>query len=163
MKLSSQVSLPEFFGALGVVASLIFVGLELRHANFLAESASVSEINNQFNELNLLVVQQPGFAELLYQYDSDPSTVSSAMRQQIMFWAISWFNVYDAAWKSHQLGIIDNESFGSYTASACSTIPSLPHLRDFWDEVKYAFTPGFVEYVDRQCPKHDSYKAFSQP
>jgi hypothetical protein len=145
-------SITEFIGALSIVLSLVFVGLELRHANNLAEAESVQSINEMFAEkLNndksewivaLLAEEMDGqLIEVFYHLE----------REQMM-------NILESAWKSFDRGIIDDAQLTAYMNLGCRSIFGGININEHlfwgeraWSEYKREFNPDYVAYIERHC------------
>jgi hypothetical protein len=143
----------EFAGAAGVVLSLIFVGMELRHANNLAEAEAVQSINLMMNEVLLTAMSD----ELTLKDAADRSDISISEARR-GFRNVYFLNMYEAAWKAHERGIIDDEMFSVYLDAVCGDVFLRSNVNMFvgingatWAEARSAFNPHFVEQLEMAC------------
>ena len=142
----------ELASAAAVVISLIFVGLELRQANVLAEAESVWNINSLMNDVLVTQVESPELNELFVKEKSEELSAAEAMR--VGSWAIMWLNVYETQWKFHDKGIVSDEDFEGYSAAACWEIANVTAIRDTWRVLGESYSLGFQQFVAEECPKH---------
>ena len=138
----------EIISAAAVVISLVFVGLEIRQSNHLAASEAVFDINSAYIQQSLLVAESTDLADIFVKVFETNEQLSSAELRRLQAYGDAFLNISDAAWVSHNSGIIDDQSYRAYMFAACSSI--MP-MREYWNEVKNGYTAGFVEYVDSNC------------
>ena len=150
------VNIKEAIGVLAVVLSLLFVGAELRHANSLAEAESVQTLNEMANAINLAVATDPELASIFVRLhqeknlrteDLDPTELGS-----LSALLSAWMNVYEAAWKSRERGIISQEGFEGYMEGACIEFSLQPVTIQRWRLQRVAFSKPFIEIIENTCP-----------
>jgi hypothetical protein len=142
----------EFLGAFSIVLSLVFVGLELRHANNLAEAEAVQSINEMFAEKLNNDKSEWVVTLLAAQSGEDIETVFMHTERE------QWMNILESAWKSFDRGIIDDVQLAAYLNAGCRVIfqeiDVSEHLlwgERTWDEYKQDFNPGYVAALERHC------------
>ena len=155
LKLKKTVRYAEVVSAVALVASLLYVGFEMRQSNAIAEFEAVSDLNSSFNELNLLFATDVELIDLFVRAQNDSNQLNQAESMRWLFFTLGWINVYDAAWTAYDRGVIDLDAFRSYMDSACQTMAQWPLIDQTWDQNKSSFTIGFVEYVDTNCQNSD--------
>ena len=143
----------EIAGATGVVLSLIFVAMELRHANNLAEAEAVQSINLMIADLLLA-----GMSDEQILRDSATLNDISMSDARRGFRNAYFLNAYEAAWKSNERGIIDDEMLSVYLKGACSDIFFNSGFDVFvgingskWTDARSAFNPRFIEQLELVC------------
>ena len=142
----------EFAGALSIVLSLIFVGIELRHANNLAETEAVQSINQMIaGKLN-------GDLQNAWGIRASGAANNLSIQDEVDFLErIQWLNIYEAAWKSYDRGIIDAEQAASYLNGACYSIFVGINIDEYtwgersWEEYSEDFNPGYVAELEGLC------------
>jgi hypothetical protein len=143
----------EFAGALSIVLSLIFVGLELRHANNVAEADSVMQINNMFVDFLTASESDPDFLKARAEERGiDEWSVRTELRSTILL------NILEATWKSFERGIMDEEQYFAYMFDGCWNLFPGGHTGSFtgsgeagWAETKKSFNPNFIRAFESRC------------
>ena len=145
----------EIVSSGAVVLGLVFVGLELRHANRLAESESVNSLNGMIVELNMSKYAAPASKNLWADYYSGGLEAGTGLapsdREILVNNFFSWMTLYEAAWKYHDTGILGDEEFVGYIEGACDELSLGEFNREVWAESKRLFTPGYVDQVETTC------------
>ena len=149
--MSKPLQYVEIISAVAVVISLIFVGLEIRHSNRLAESEAVAGINNSTNEMNLMVANNLDLSVLLARAYKGETDLTDGERVALAHYATGWFNIWEAAWTSYDRGIIDSSVVQGHLDSACWNFANLPIMVDAWESNKNVFAPGLVEAIEDNC------------
>ena len=145
----------EIFGAAGVVLSLIFVGMELRHANNLAEAEAVQAINVMISDSLLAAISNESAMEDAAQRFN--ISVSDARRG---FRNAYFLNTYEAAWKAYERGIVDEDMFSVYLRAACADLFRDNRAENFigiggatWAETSAVFNSRFIGAIKAECPE----------
>ena len=146
----------EIAGAIGVVLSLVFVGLELRHANNLSQAEAVNSINQMINDQNLLLAQDAALAALIARLnDVEPEyidTLTPGEGLQVFHFYATHMNTYETAWKYMERGIVTRDEGGTYLAVACTEFTGNDATIVLWGRLRGAFALGYVADVEAQCP-----------
>jgi hypothetical protein len=149
-------TITEFVGAISIVLSLTFVGLELRHANNLAEAEAVQSINEMFAE-KLNTDKSEWVVALKSQAagEEEMEVFLHTEREQ-------WMNILESAWKSFDRGILDRVQLAAYLNAGCRAIfqeiDSETHRfwgERTWNEYKLDFNPGYVAELEHHCFDED--------
>lgn len=83
-------------GVLGIIGSLVFVGLQVRQSAAATRSATAAEFSAGFRELNLVLATNPDLAAMMALYGSDPSSAPEAQQVQM---AALWRGLFQT-WSS---------------------------------------------------------------
>lgn len=143
--------LVEFVGLVGIVASLFFLGYELKRSNDIAEAQAVAEIYNMTNELGLAMAENPELSRVFGQAQSDFESLSPDDLWTLYVLIEYVINANEAAWKYHDKGIINAEEADYFTQGLCRLIELHPSLVTAWQENEQNRIPGFYVYVTDVC------------
>ena len=150
----TRVSL-EVISASAVLLGLLFVGLELRHANKLAESEAVNSLNGMIVELNMAKYEAPASEGLWANYflgqPFDETNLSPSDLEILGTNLISWMSLYEAAWKYYETGILKEGEFAGYIEGACDELARGEFAKEFWKQNKSLFTEGYVQKLEATC------------
>ena len=138
----------ELMGLTGVLAGLVFVGLEIRQNNQLAQAAAYQEIGfataQNWNEVS----QDPDFSQLYLRHfwedatwwaEQDPRDVERLITR----W-IGSLRQYETIHLQVELGLLDEVAMERLGWGLVRDIPALYHL---WPHLRHAVEPGFAEYI----------------
>lgn len=154
MKLERWALIAEILSAVAVVASLIFVGLQVRQGaeetalNTRAIQASAyQDLIAQISSLNTLSIENPQFAELrarVITHDEAPQTVQELEQMRAFF--LLAFRHGDSAFRQYENGLIDEPSLLSVLG------PIRAYLRrevawEIWERTT-ALNPQYRSYVN---------------
>ena len=136
----------EIVGALGVIASLIFVALEIRQNTDAVRSATVQDISRWSYDASLVVLEIP---ELLAAREAACSgNLSQQQRIQLTVYYAALLRIQMNRYQQSQLGILD-EDFALNLGGRGGAYAN-PFFPEAWSLMKNEFDPGFQEFVERE-------------
>ena len=145
----------EIISTLAVVLGLVFVGIELRHANNLAQSEAMNSLNEMIIELNTSKYSAPASSDLWADYYSGHVgtgvELSPGDREILVSNLLSWMTLYEAAWKYYETGILGKEEFLGYIEGACDELALSELNSEVWGQNKSLFTSGYVRELESTC------------
>lgn len=151
----------EMVGIVAIVASLVFVGGELRQNSIATKAAMNAEIAHAFVEVNLAVAANTELTQRLADFADDPSTAPrEAQIQMLAAWRAvfhTWSNVH----RQHINGTIDPAIYDSvvqevstYAAATASDeqnpeiLRRQAFIRWAWETERFLYNPDFQVFVD---------------
>jgi hypothetical protein len=146
----------EVISALGIVLGLVFVGLELRHANSLAQADALISLNETTATIVLAKYEAPASDQLWALYSeggiSDGKELSPQDREILTSYWTALINVYEAAWKFRQTGILGDEEVNPYLLDLCNVFSRSRLSTEFWLDSRGFYSPSFVVDAEGACP-----------
>jgi hypothetical protein len=148
-------------GIVAIVASLIFVGGELRQNAIATKAAMNAEIADTFVDVNLVVASSPELTQRLADFADNPTAAPrEAQIQMLGIWRAvfhTWSNVH----RQHLNGTIDPAIYESvvqeittYAAATSNNnqnadvVRRQAFLRWAWESERFIFNPDFQVFVD---------------
>jgi hypothetical protein len=147
-------SLSEVAGAISILASLVFVGLELRQANNLAEGDAISSLNQQIQDVLSLSITNRELAELfakLVEGESAVDDLTIGQKRQVASYLTAWVSLGEVAWKYFEKDIISEEQYGDYIAGVCGALTSI-RIPGHWDALEVYYSEPYRADVEESCP-----------
>ena len=141
-------AIAESLGALGVIASLIFVGLQVRADAKARRAQTVHQQAEAHSRILADVANNGELAEILARDSRDPSLLDEV--EQIRFINIlgNLFRVYENSFLQHKLGQLDAAVWRGISVALDQTI-SLPGIADWWRRSPPGmFTPEFQSFIE---------------
>jgi len=149
-----NVSVVESIGLVAVFAGLVFVGLEIRQNNRLAQAAAFQEIGFATAQNWLDASQDPDFnrihlrhffADPAWWADQDPRDVE----RLITLW-IGYLREYETIYLQIELGLLDEAAMGRLGWGLVRDIPAIHYL---WPQLGNVVDPVFAEYITEHWPE----------
>ncbi len=147
MSLEQLGNIGEFVAALGVIASLLFVGLQLRRSSMYADFAQSEARAVATREWQLLLVQNDELAKIWRQGCKNPRDLDSEARFKFGL----LFNELFFGWErtfiqANALG--DKNSVETVRVFLEEFGQHQPGLVDWWGSAKHRFNPDYQMFVD---------------
>lgn len=131
----SAAKIIELLGIVSVVASLIFVALELNQANTLAERESRQALTDINFELNRMVLENPSLVSLMPKLRSLPTNLSPEEYELAQFLSATFINYWGAVSASYESGQVPYDVLQSYLEHIGTILSEYPGLKthvEFW-------------------------------
>jgi hypothetical protein len=149
MTLEQWSSLAQILGSAGVIVSLVFVGLQVRHNT---TAIARNEHNNtmaQWTVVRMAIAQNRDIAELMTAGLSGERELDAAdqLRLAQMLQENAWASFH--IWDRTQRGVFPPGTFEATAGQLLAEILATPRGSDWWREAKHVgFYPAFVAAVD---------------
>ncbi len=140
-------------GLLGVVASLVFVGLELRQSRIAARAAAYQELgiavadnwmdradNRELNDLVFLA---------MYADSATWAGISDSDAYLLRSYVVANVRLYETVYLQVQQHLLDAEALENL---GWTHLMDSKLLERTWSQVKPAVTPGFARYLEDEQP-----------
>lgn len=139
----SKQALRETIGFLGVVSSLVFVGLEIRQNNAIARAQTRQALASEYREFWSALAFDDQLAEI-----QGPALGGSDSRASIIQWVR--MRLMENVYHQYKEGVIDESVFLGYGWSGDPEFRTREFL-EWWKDRRGRFDPGFVaEFESRQ-------------
>jgi len=142
----SQVS--QTIGSAAVVASLIFVGVQIHQNTKATRAASHHAVSEALNRVNLLWARNGGAARIWLSGISDRRALTPEDRWRFDSTVRAYLHVCETMFTQADLGAGD-AGIVMAEASGIKTVFSSGGVRDWWAENPFGFSPKFRNYVEK--------------
>jgi hypothetical protein len=146
----SGKTIRETAAALGVIASMVFVGMEIRLNTRSAEVSAYQHLMAQISELNTLMIENPEFAGLVARdavWSRDPDTLNDSEYQQVGAYLWLLFRHGDMAYHQFERGVLSPTRLRSAMNPVTQHL-GYPLVLEAWEERKAGFSVEYQTYVD---------------
>ena len=142
----SQIS--QTLGSAAVVASLIFVGVQIRQNTKTARAASHHAVSEALNQVNLLWARNSEVSRIWLSGISDRRALTPEDRWRFDSTMRAYLHVCETMYTQADLGAGD---LGIVTAEegGIKSVFSSDGVREWWAENPFGFSPEFRRYVER--------------
>ena len=148
LKLKQLASIAEIVGALAVVVSLIYVGIEVNDSASAVRSAAANDANVALQAWYLQVGGSPQTSELVYTGVMSEDALPDAAEYQFLMIMHSFFLGLQNSYLLAEEGTIDEE-LRTRLRVATAGIDTLPGMKRYWRQRKSYLHPGFVAWVEQ--------------
>jgi hypothetical protein len=161
---SSRFSIEDFgkfVGLLGVVGSLLFVGVQVRQNSIATQAATNAAVADGFREFNMMMASSPDLARAFAEYAALPEEAPPVERFLMLAGWRALFYVWSGAHRQHLNGTLDPLLFQAVrqevsTYSHRSGTEGLSEdvtlrqglMRWAWASERFLFSPDFQAFVD---------------
>ena len=150
-KLHDYASLAEIVGAVGVIVSLVYVGLGVRQNTEAVKVANHQALVTMDIEKNAWF-RDPAFATAYVQALDHPEKLSPVQQAQVATFIADTLNAWEFAYITHLNGQMGDNIWNGWDGYYLASMKKKPFLR-FWHDNGQNFSPRFRAYVDAQLKK----------
>ena len=142
----SQIS--QTLGSAAVVASLIFVGVQIRQNTKATRAASHHAVSEALNQVNLLWARNSEVTRIWLAGLSDRRALTPEDRWRFDAIVRAYLHVCETMYMQAELGAGDS---GIVVAeeNGIKTVFASGGVREWWAENPFGFSPAFRKYVER--------------
>ena len=132
----------EFLGAFGVMAPLIYVGLQIKQSRNIVMAESEANYARSGKELYYFVAENPHIAEMVAK-DSGREANELTLT---CYWIANFFH-FEVTYLKHKFGLLGPHAI-RHLKGHVSTIRSSQTALTIWQERKDRFDEGFGKFID---------------
>jgi hypothetical protein len=136
----------EIIGALAVVASLVYLAIQIRSQNRETRMLAVHETSTAFRE-SIGVFSDPAKAEIYIRGNADFESLTDTEKFVLIAGMQGILRVWEEAYHQHQAGRLPNQIWDVMSKQYAAVI-SGQSLANVWELRKDFFDPNFREFVD---------------
>ena len=114
----------DIIGAVAVVATLIYLTIEIRLNRMAIESDSLDSLAAGWNSLNVHVMDDPELAEIWVKGFSDPDSLDPIQRTRFMMMGQSYINHFMTVKKHHDAGTLPESEWQVHAAGTAHAMCS---------------------------------------
>lgn len=146
-------SFGEFFGAIAVVVTLIFLTLQIRQNTRQMRRVEMNAAHAQFNVPRMAIVSNRSVAELLLKARQAPDELDQVDQFQVDVWIGQEVWAVFHAWDRAQNGSFERELWED-TKPLVNQLFEATVGSSWWDQNRLSFNPAFRAEIDRVRDKH---------
>ena len=143
----------ELVGAVGVVASLVYLGSQIRHNSRSVEAATSHSIARARNEINMALAGNPELSDLLLRGAEDYGSLGLADRQRLDAYMAGMLNTFEDSYMQYSKGLVTKESW-EQSLVFLGRVFSQPGPNKWWHDRHDLVSSAFCEEVDAAIRKH---------
>jgi hypothetical protein len=148
----------EIIGGIAVIATLVYLALQLRQYSLGVNSATIQQNMIAFNELNRMLVDDPSLAEAFERGTTDPGSLSDEDSARYLWLLRSYVNLYENLYEQYRRGTCP-EDFWRKNALELKDIADRPGLRLFRQQ--NAYHDELFNHIDEMRENPDRWFSFN--
>jgi hypothetical protein len=137
----------QIIGAIGVIVSFFYVGLQIRNNARATRAATYQQLSASFATSWDALFFNGDAVEFILRAGRDMASLSEDEKVRYYFFMMATMRRFENAWFQRQLGILTEPDWKSI-AFDLETIFAYPGARDAWAVVKNRNTAKFQTFVD---------------
>jgi hypothetical protein len=149
MTIVDLANIAQIVGSMAVIASLIFVGLQIRQ-NTKVTRATALQMNADYwlNYFTLLADKQ--LSEVYSKGALGRVELEGGQFGQFFFLCRATFMGCENQHHQYLSGLLDHDAYKGYEATIREQIADFPGVRAMWQLVKHTYGTEFVKFLDKQ-------------
>ena len=151
MTLDALGNVGEFIGALGVIASLFYLAVQVRRSMALARAQSQREISNLY-AIHHVMILQPDQIEINRRGYKDFSALSKDEQARFHHLHSPLLQQCELVSRMHRQGLVEDDSYQGWRSLMLSIL-STPGGRQWWPVAKTLLGPDLVRDFDTALSK----------
>ena len=147
LKLSEVASIAEIIGAVAIIVSLVYVGIQVNDSTRAVRSATASETTAAMSAWYINVGASEQASQIFYEGMTNPEALTQQETTQYIYMSHGLFLEYQAAYYLSQEGTLDFKLQESLV-NTIAGVREMPGFRMYWRQRRDLFEPGFRTFVD---------------
>jgi hypothetical protein len=145
-------AIANLFAAIGVIATLIYLSIQIRQNTKAVRSSSIQNLVQSFSTTAQAAVENEYVIPLLLKANAGTAVLTEEERAQLHFWFIMTFRRFEGVYFQRDLGIVRAEVIDGFERSHIAILAS-KSAQEWWANSKEIFNSGFVSYVEELLEK----------
>ena len=137
----------EVAGAIGVIVTLIYLSIQIRHNTRSSRLASFQSTTEMLTTVNTLIAGNDEIADIFARIYNEPDPeLTPKDRIKFTFTNLCLFRAWETAYFQRSEGMALHQSWLRYEQSIRAQI-AVPRVREWWLNNTFGFTEEFRQYV----------------
>ena len=149
MSLSDLASIGSFVSGIGVVLSLIYLSLQVRHADRNQQASIRQGRSTRVADL-FMGASNPSVADAVAKGIAGAEDISSIQFEQFRYYCLAHISHAEDSFYQHQDGLLNDAAFETFVSALKGWFRSFG-VRAVWKRARDAFAGEFVEFMDKIC------------
>ncbi len=147
MGLSQLADLGELLGGIAVVASLIYLGVQIRQNTRTVRASTLHQNTDLWSSL-FLRLAEPDLARGYLAGMGGQPDIRPLQYTQFFFICRSMFLAFENQYYQMRHGVLDSEAYAGYERSISTQFLAFKGFRLWWELNRSVFSPEFVDHFD---------------
>ena len=140
-------AIAEFFGAVGVIVTLIYLSIQVRANTKATKDEATRSLMLANSEVAMDAAKDAELADIIQRGFYSPGELTPAEQARYNLYFFSYYNQVDYAYERFLEGELDERSWNKIAKEIPAYIGA-PGGRNWWASDKVRFSSDFITYVD---------------
>ncbi len=157
MTLDQLANLGEFLGGFAVIASLVYLGMQIRQGNRQVqqntkslEGSTHQAIVSDLNGFRALLIRDEALGQIYLQGLEDPAALSPSSQFRFRGLMQTLYSNLELQYKSRASGLFSLDSLDRTVLG----VALAPGARAWWEQARYLHDSDFQRYIDDLVAQH---------
>jgi hypothetical protein len=139
----------EIIGLAGLIASLVFVGLEVSQNAAATRAATAQEISSSFRDINLMMAGDAEFSEMLVSSSQNPEDAPPVDQARLRSFFRALFHIWSNVYYQNLNGTVDDQIYDGMV-SEVSAYARSGFRAPFWawESARFIYPVQFRTFMD---------------
>jgi len=142
-------NLGEFLGSIVVVATLIYLAIQVRQNTQSTRVETIHEISSGFNNIYDLLASNRELTDIYHRGSFNYQALDETEKLRFTFVVVRMFRIEFEQFLQWREGAVDDDHWRSLS-SIFEDAMQLPGFQEVWTRRKHHYTKDFQEVVDKQ-------------
>jgi hypothetical protein len=156
MNWNALAAIGQLVAAIGVIASLIFVGIQVRQSVRASKATVFQSLVSSIIQTNLVSIEEPQFLEIVDRARRGEALDPAEHRQYVIF-VLAGVRLAQSAHYQMQLGLLDESKLESLIYNVVRHLNTVAGSL-VWAEMGPRSEPEFREYIEYLANRLDSFE-----
>jgi hypothetical protein len=149
MSLEQASYLSQVIAALAVVASLVFVGFQIRQNTRAQRVVAVNSLAAAAVAINVPAMESPVFGEALAKALTDWASATREQRMIAHYFLFSFFKLSESAWYQRRVQVLDAPQWAGWENLLLAIYHTDGVQAGWWPHRHDVYSPEFQDYLAR--------------
>ncbi len=154
LTLEQWASLAEVIGAAGVIASLVYLAMQIRQNTSMVAANTFQAISSTSSNLVMGLTQTPELADSMLKAFNRPDELTDRERFFVDVYLRALTRNFENYYYQNQQGFLDDELWAGYSAALMELL-NHEFGRSYWSRNKHVFGVTYARFVDSRLAKGD--------
>ena len=144
-----KASIIEVVGFIGVIGSLVFVGVQIRQNTLAARASAYQQMGAAVSEMWFSTAQDPHRAVLTMRFFEEASAKFTPAEEAVLInQTVGAFRQLETTWRQVKLGLLDAEALEAFGWNAEGSSALSINTRRLWPRIAPRMSPDFKVYIE---------------
>jgi hypothetical protein len=144
-----KTSIFETVGFIGVVGSLIFIGVQIRQNTIAARATAYQQMGVAVAEIWLNTAQDPARAVMTMRFFEEANAKFTPAEEAVLVnQSIAAFRQHETTWRQVKLGLLDAQALEAFGWNAEGSSAFTINMRRLWPRIAPQISPDFRAYLE---------------
>ena len=150
-RLQNIVSITQILSSLAVLVSIILLITEYKRSGVLNEKSVENLVYSRIMELDRLIIENEGFAEIVTKAYAYPDSLSKNEKLRYLAFEHIFYDSWETLWVGYQDGLVEENTWKEWNDWFLSEAKKKPDLAMKGNISN--FSPEFIQYIRRDLKK----------